>query len=95
MESFRIVCVNDRAKPKGFPAHLWIKKDEVYTVIEAKYLARQHMAIGYKLAEIEIPEDCEYQYFLSNRFRPVDDEAVEAEEAVKELLKEVDIVEYV
>jgi hypothetical protein len=93
METFRVVCVNDRAKPKNFPAECWIKKDEVYTIVEAKYLARQHMAVGYKLAEIEIPEDCEYQFFLSNRFRPYSEDDAKAEEAVSELLKEFDLVE--
>lgn len=93
METFRVVCVNDKARPNNFPPHLWVKKNEVYTIVEAKYLARQHMAVGYKLAEIDIPEDCEYQFFLSNRFRPYSDDDAEAEEAVNELLKEFDTVE--
>lgn len=94
MESFRVVCVNDRAMPKGFPANRWIKKGEVYTVSEAKYLARQHMSIGYKLFEIELPEDCPYQFFLANRFRPYSDDDAEAEKAVEQLLEEMDLVEY-
>jgi hypothetical protein len=94
METFRVVCINDKAKPKEFPSHLWIKKGEVYTVSDAKYLARQHMSIGYKLYEIEIPEDSPYQFFLANRFRPYDDEDAEAEEAVRELLEQAYITEY-
>lgn len=93
METFRVVCVNDRSMPKGFPSNCWIKKGEVYTIVEAKFLARQHMTVGYKLAEIQIPEDCEYQFFLSNRFRPYSEDDAEAEEAVNELLKEFDLVE--
>jgi hypothetical protein len=46
------------------------------------------MSIGYKLAEIDIPEDCDYQYFLANRFRPYSDEDAEMEEALTELLEE-------
>jgi hypothetical protein len=88
MNSFRIVCINDKARPKGFPVNCWIESGEVYTVVDAKYLARQRMSIGYKLAEIDIPEDCDYQYFLANRFRPYSDEDAEMEEALSELLEE-------
>jgi hypothetical protein len=94
MDNFRVVCINDKAMPKGFPASHWIKKGETYTVLDARYLARQHMSIGYKLSEIEIPQDCAYQYFLSNRFRPCSSEDEEAEEAVIELLRETDLVHY-
>jgi hypothetical protein len=88
MNSFRIVCINDKARPKGFPVSCWIESGEVYTVVDAKYLARQRMSVGYKLAEIDIPEDCDYQYFLANRFRPYSDEDAELEEALSELLEE-------
>lgn len=88
MDSFRIVCINDKARPKSFPASCWIESGEVYTVVDAKYLARQRMSIGYKLAEIDIPEGCDYQYFLANRFRPYSDEDAEMEEALSELLEE-------
>lgn len=94
METFRVVCINDKAKPKEFPSHLWIKKGETYTVADAKYLTRQHMTIGYKLYEIDIPEDCQYQFFLANRFRPYDDDDAMAEEAVRELLEQNYMSEY-
>jgi hypothetical protein len=90
MESFRVVCRNDRAMPEGFPAAYWIEKDQVYTVVEASLLARQNMVVGYKLAEIEIPEDCVYKFFLAMRFTPYNELDAKAEEAVAELLKEVD-----
>ena len=70
MDSFRVVCVNDSAKPDGFIGQ-WIKKNEIYTVVDAKHLKRQRMTLGYKLAEIDIASDSVYQYFLSNRFRPL------------------------
>ena len=90
MESFRVVCRNDRAMPEGFPAAYWIKKGQVYTVVEASLLARQNMVVGYKLAEIDIPEDCVYKFFLAMRFTPYDEFNAIAEKAVAELLKEVD-----
>lgn len=90
METFRVVCINASARPAEFPAHLWVEKGEVYTVVDAKYLVKQHMAIGYKFAEIELPEDCKYKFFLANRFRPCTDDDAMAEEAVAELLKEAE-----
>ncbi len=90
METFRVVCVNSNARPADFPAHLWIDKGEIYTVVDAKYLAKQHMAMGYKLSEIELPDDCKYKFFLANRFRPYTDDDAEAEAAVESLLQEVE-----
>lgn len=45
MDNFRVVCVNDSAKPDGFIGE-WIKKNEIYTVVDAKNLARQRMTLG-------------------------------------------------
>ncbi len=89
MDSFRVVCVNDNAKPDGFIGE-WIKKDEIYTVVDAKNLARQRMTLGYKFAEITISESSKYQYFLSNRFRPLSEEDEMMEQALEELMKEVE-----
>lgn len=94
MEQFKVICVNDNARPKDFPIGCWITKGEQYTVSESKYLTRQRMSIGYKLAEIQIPEDCEYQFFLSNRFKACTEDDLKAEEAMNELLKEVDSLVY-
>jgi len=93
MENFRVVCVNDRNKPDGFVGD-WIKKGEIYTVVDAKKLARQRLSIGYKFAELSIHEKSVFQYFLANRFRPYDEDDSKAEEAVQELLEEslVDLV---
>jgi len=88
MEDFKVVCINDKFKPECVPAYCWIEKGKTYTVVEMKSLARQHMTMGYKLAELELPIDSPYQFFLSNRFRLLDDDA-EAELALAELLKEV------
>ena len=42
MDSFRVVCVNDSAKPNDFVGS-WIQKDKIYTVVDAKNLARQRI----------------------------------------------------
>ena len=87
MDSFRVVCVNDSAKPDGFIGQ-WIKKNEIYTVVDAKHLKRQRMTLGYKLAEIDIASDSVYQYFLSNRFRPLsENDEHNMEQAFQELLE--------
>jgi hypothetical protein len=90
MNQFKVVCINDKFRPVEFPAELWIKKDQIYTVSKAVHLAKQHMSIGYKLNEIKIPEDCKYQYFISNRFRPIDQDDEEAEKALEQLLLEIE-----
>ena len=89
MDSFRVVCVNDSAKPNGFIGE-WIKKNEIYTVIDAKNLAKQRMTLGYKLAEATISEESKFQYFLSNRFRPLSEEDEMMEKALEDLMKEVE-----
>jgi hypothetical protein len=90
MDQFRVVCINDKFRPSEFPVNLWVKKGQIYTVSESVHLARQHMSIGYKFDEIKIPEDCKYQYFISNRFRPIDQDEEEAEKALEELILEIE-----
>jgi hypothetical protein len=86
----KVVCINDAKRPAGVPATSWIEKGKEYTVIDAKNMLRQRGVLGYKLAEISMPEDSEYQFYSAYRFRPVDDiNDTEAEEAVEELLEEV------
>ena len=90
METFRVVCINANARPADFPAHLWVEKGEIYTVVNAKYLAKQHMAMGYQLSEIELTDDCKYKFFLANRFRPYTEDDALAEVAVESLLQEME-----
>lgn len=88
MESFKVVCINDNARPLKYNGQ-WIEKGEIYTVIDAKYLAQQRMTVGYKLEEIDMPLESPYQYFLANRFRPLTEDDMEAEAALEELMQEV------
>ena len=48
------------------------------------------MTLGYKLAEVTISEASKFQYFLSNRFRPLSDEDEMMEKALEDLMKEVE-----
>jgi hypothetical protein len=90
MEPFKVICVNDRFKPSDLGQCAWIKKGEVYTVIDAQFMRRQNMSIGYKLEEIALPEDSPYKFLAANRFRPYkEDDTKEAEKAVENLLDEL------
>lgn len=88
MENYRVVCINDKAKPSAIPSGSWIEEGEVYTVIMASNMALQRMTLGYKLAEVSMPRDCEYQYYTASRFRPYSDDDKLAEQAVEQLLLE-------
>jgi hypothetical protein len=93
MDSFKVVCVNDRNKPEGFVG-TWVEKNKMYTVVDFKRLANHGMQLGYKLEEAPIDEDCPYKFFLSNRFRLADDSDF-AQEAFDKLMEEVAEVSYV
>lgn len=87
---FKVVCVNDKFRPDGYPVGIpWLKSGTIYTVIETARMAYQHNSIGYKLQEINMPEDSLFQFFMANRFRPVDTQDLEAEQAVKEMVDEL------
>lgn len=88
MENYRVICINDKMKPAAVPAGSWVEEGEIYTVIHASNMARQRMTLGYKLAEVEMPEGIDYEYYAASRFRPYTDEDLEAEKAVEELLME-------
>lgn len=85
---YKVICINSKNCPSGIPTESWIEEGEVYTVIYASNMARQKLVLGYRLAEISLPTTGDYQYYLADRFRPLTDEDLEAEEAVKQLLEE-------
>ena len=89
MEGFKVVCIDDTNKPNEIPNNLWIKKDDVYTVVNAEYMNVQNRLLGFELAEKDINGCFPYTRFSYTRFRPFtkDDEA--AIEAVKDLLDEL------
>jgi hypothetical protein len=48
------------------------------------------MVLGYRLEEAPIDENSKFQFFVSNRFRPYNDEDLAMQKAVEELLEEVE-----
>jgi len=65
----KVLCINDSNRPAKIPAENWIKEGKVYTVIDVKQMGLQKGLMGYKLAEVSIPESSfPYEYFSSSRF---------------------------
>ena len=83
---FKVTCVNSSNKPNEIPSSHWIKKGEVYTVIEVNKLIQQNKLLGFKLEEIDLSPFFPYTYFSSERFLPLEDNKVEIEEEELELI---------
>jgi hypothetical protein len=85
---FKVICIKDNNRPNEIPTSNWVKKGEVYTVIEIKQMNQQGKLIGFKLEEIDLTPFYPYQYFSSERFMPFEIQ----EEKVSE---EIEILEAV
>lgn len=88
METFKVICINDKGKPADYVGQ-WIEKGETYTVTEVVRLAKHHMALGFKIAEVPLPEESRYKYFLAARFRPQTEDDENAESAFEELMESI------
>lgn len=86
----KVICINDKNRPDGIPSTRWIKKGNVYTVIEVAKLPMQGGMLGFKLEEVNIDDCFPYQYFDSHRFLPLDTHRIIwAELELERLLQEV------
>lgn len=88
METFKAICINDKGKPTDYVGQ-WIEKGATYTVTEVVRLAKHHMALGFKIEEIPLPEGSKYKYFLAARFRPQTEDDENAEAAFEELIDSI------
>jgi hypothetical protein len=91
MNPFKVVCINDAARPDGIPTSKWVKVGQTYTVIQATKLTLQGGLIGFKLAEINLDDCLPYQFFASTRFGIPVDPAVRKEVVVEELVEECEM----
>lgn len=65
----KVICINDKNRPKEIPPEKWIEEGKVYTVLFATTLSIQLNKVGYMLAEIDLDHTCfPYHYFDSERF---------------------------
>lgn len=86
---FKVVCIDAKDKPFNVDLKDWVIEGETYTVTGVLQHPLQGM-YGYLLKEAGFPEDSDFESYISRRFRPVDEQDIEAEEAVRKLLEEVE-----
>ncbi len=84
----RVICINDQNRPNEVPNTRWIKKGEIYHIIQIDKLNAQGGIYGCKLAEINNDDLTPYEYFRLDRFAVP--EQSDLEEAV---LEKIDISE--
>lgn len=86
-----VICINANNKPIEIPQNKWLIEQKTYTAI-AIVPTLVPGKFGFVLEEIKLDESCyPYKSFSIERFGiPVDDLA-QADEAVKELMKEIEL----
>ena len=101
--SVRIICINDKNKPKEIPQSLWVKEQELYHILMIKY-SIPSKTMAYSLEEIELDESCApYEVFDHKRFAIHQDDIDEfkqlAEDCtelngieIEELTKELELI---
>lgn len=68
----KVVCVKDEGRPNEIPTTKWVKKGDVYTVIDYIKCNIQGGKIAYILEEIDL-SGCEpWKGFSEDRFVPTD-----------------------
>ena len=65
---FKVMCIRDSHKPNEIPSSHWVKKGQIYTVIEMNKMNQQNKLLGFKLEEIDLTSFFPYIYFSSDRF---------------------------
>ena len=65
----KVICIDDSNRPSKISEENWIKQGRVYTVTEVKKMGLQQNMMGFKLAEITLPENSfPYEFFNASRF---------------------------
>ena len=83
----KVICIDDTNRPVDIPESKWVKKDEVYTIVKVVKLNLQKNTLGVELDEIDLKGCFPYEYFLANRFAPIQPKV----SIHKELEKEIEI----
>lgn len=67
----RVICIDDSAKPAEIPNSYWIKKDSIYTVINA--FKDMHGVLLFQLEEIPLENaGTLYKGYAASRFKPLE-----------------------
>lgn len=83
----KVICIDDTNKPIDIPESKWVKKEEIYTIVKVVKLNLQKNTFGVELEEIDLKDCFPYEYFLANRFAPIQPNT----SLHKELEKEIEI----
>lgn len=82
----KVLCINDKNRPAELPTSKWIKKDEIYTVIDVIKCTSQGGIFGYVLEEIDLKGYEPYMCFSAHRFAlPIEDKVIK-EEILEEIM---------
>jgi hypothetical protein len=74
----KVICVNDSDRPNEIPLSKWVKKDKLYTIIKVWHIRMKPGTYGVELAEIDLSDCFPYLYFSATRFKPMNQEDIEA-----------------
>ncbi|MEO1656012.1 MAG: hypothetical protein AAFU64_20900 [Bacteroidota bacterium] len=80
----RVICINDADRPNEIPLSRWIKKGELYHIIQVDVMNAQGGIYGCKLEEINNDDLVPYEYFRLDRFA-VPIRLSEEEEALEDI----------
>ena len=68
MNNPKVICINDKDRPKEIPQNKWVKKDSEYAITHIYYHPQQKLQ-GVELAEIDLDSSCfPYVSFSLARF---------------------------
>jgi len=93
----RAVCINDADKPKEIPLSKWVRKEEIYHIIEISNHPLQGGIFGCKLKEVNL-NGCEpFEYYKLDRFAIFEEDLEKFMELLKACteLNDIDINEII
>lgn len=65
----KVICINDKNKPKIIPNEEWIEEGQVYTVEKVIPLGLKPGRFGYILKEVKLSEEsAPYETYATERF---------------------------
>jgi hypothetical protein len=85
--NIEVICIDDSMRPNEVPLSRWVKRNQVYHIVEIARMSQQTGVLGCKLAEINNDDLFPYQYFRLSRFAKVEPEKTRQEVEKEELIE--------